>query len=345
MGMFGSLRYLAMMSSNLNGGGTGTGGAPSDWNAKEGEAGHILNRPFYDESSVVEILSSTTIPISETEGMITDPIPTIYGSFSEVTITWNGVDYTCTPTGYSADGMAATVLGNVKMIETGGEESSGEPFIIMVDLPTDMIDSLGAYSIIMALDGSESVTIKMKAVSGYIKTLDPKFFGFDWKPVRGYKPLMSYTLTEAYITLTEDGANSLFNGVTDVIVKINGNEYVCGVTRGEDADLENSTALMIGDSNMITTGVINPACPFFIMISGDIINLTYPNHVDGEADIFSVYDKHKTGYLPLLPMESINHNVLTSDKMGLRVYELKGTDLEDKIHTWNLFGTDGTGEW
>ena len=49
-------KVMAMLKA-LSGGNSGGSGAPSDWNASEGEPGHVLNRTHYEEGSLTDTLT------------------------------------------------------------------------------------------------------------------------------------------------------------------------------------------------------------------------------------------------------------------------------------------------
>lgn len=114
-----------------------SGGVQSDWNANEGEPGHILNRPFYSKISTVEILPETEIPFNEEdEGYLTE-ISTIPAGSSNVTVGWNGTSYVCKVYDFSL--MLPGMVGFGNWYRAIGDDAAiigaplvdtGEPFVI-----------------------------------------------------------------------------------------------------------------------------------------------------------------------------------------------------------------------
>lgn len=65
--------------------------SPSNWNAAEGEPGHVLNRTHWVESGMVEILPETTVALEGGEGMISGNIGLEDGK--TYIVNWNGAEY------------------------------------------------------------------------------------------------------------------------------------------------------------------------------------------------------------------------------------------------------------
>lgn len=114
-------------------GGSGGGGATPDWNAAEGEPGHILNRPFGDmEVYILPKTEVTFAPQEELGGMnaaivefAVIPVPG-----GEYTVEFGGAEYTCTYTDASGDGSTC-VMGNLAALGAG--DDTGEPFAVYVE--------------------------------------------------------------------------------------------------------------------------------------------------------------------------------------------------------------------
>lgn len=141
--------------------GSGGGGAQPDWNAAEGEPGHILNRPFYEHTIT---LFDQTVELQETEeGMLmmsTFPEPLEDKTYK---VTYNGVPYDCTP--FVTDEYTAA-LGNLSAM---GGPDTGEPFIIVIG----GID--GVFQIVLVdLTGATSATVKIEK-PGELRKIDSKF--------------------------------------------------------------------------------------------------------------------------------------------------------------------------
>lgn len=146
-----------------------------DWNASEGEAGHVLNRTHYDgfgEAYIEE--GSTRYTPDENGQMFLNLKSFLYGD-KEYTIGWAGtsstVEYKCTSVAFEVDdgngGVIETVfIGNYGLIMDG--DDTGEPFII-VHSPSE------GMTVCIALDGASYVFI---SIYGYTnKTVElPKRF-------------------------------------------------------------------------------------------------------------------------------------------------------------------------
>lgn len=109
--------------------GGGGGGAQADWNASEGEPGHVLNRTHWSEVEEGEILfSEATVAWDETTeylGVMEVTAPLIIGNTYKVM--FNGEEYLCD--GIDYEGMAV-VIGNMVFL-SAEFESTGEPFAMV----------------------------------------------------------------------------------------------------------------------------------------------------------------------------------------------------------------------
>lgn len=142
----------------------GGGGAPSDWNAAEGEPGHVLNRPFYSEVAVGTVLAETSPAFSEEQSafILTDPITVTTGG--EYTVKWNGTEYTCVCGDVDVDGVICQYLGNASPM---GGDDTGEPFFMLV-LRSELASEMGCTAQILPLDGSTELTI---SITGTVETV------------------------------------------------------------------------------------------------------------------------------------------------------------------------------
>lgn len=146
-------------------GGSG-GGAQPDWNAAEGEPGHILNRPFYETT---ETIFNQTVKLFEEEegGISTALLP--FGKFLEQTkyiVTYNGVKYECDAIDPGVGTPCA--LGNLAAF---GGSDTGEPFLIL----TADVDEDGSPDLQVCDYGANtSATIKIEKI-GEIRKIDNKF--------------------------------------------------------------------------------------------------------------------------------------------------------------------------
>ena len=160
----------------VSGGGSG-GGAQSDWNAKEGEPGHILNRPFYDAIVDTEFAS----------GNYTSAFIQEYGCFGcqvqyhtswypnrpeEFVISFDSVEYRGLRTAY-VEALGATMAGNLAMLNAlmgTSYENTGEPFLAYVG---DM-----SYAIVFTTDTTPTEhSIKVAAPMEGVVPLDQKYIG------------------------------------------------------------------------------------------------------------------------------------------------------------------------
>lgn len=93
--------------------GNSSGGAPSDWNAAEGEPGHVLNRTHWEENSESVLFDGTvTKNTNSSEPKITLASDLISGEKYEVV--YGGVVYELTATD---DGYGSVIIGDFDCIE------------------------------------------------------------------------------------------------------------------------------------------------------------------------------------------------------------------------------------
>lgn len=85
------------------------------------------------------------------------------------TVRWNGVEYVCTATEVTDNGITACVIGNVGAL-TGGI-STGEPFVL-VFFP-ELMDGVGVNGYVF--DGSTTVTLSIRESEGTIHHIPPKY--------------------------------------------------------------------------------------------------------------------------------------------------------------------------
>lgn len=133
--------------------------AVADWNT-------MKNKPFYEETSIVEVLPETTY-VSDPDVNHGEMGGAVIGleAGKPYIVNWNGTEYTCV--GVPIVGSDVVALGNVGVVD-GEVENTGEPFIIADN------HSLGVMQI-LPLDGLTSVTVSIFEVSATVKTIDPKY--------------------------------------------------------------------------------------------------------------------------------------------------------------------------
>lgn len=153
-------QYKETDTLEIGEGGTcgGGDGAPSDWNAQEGEAGYIANKPFGDELGV--IVPETKLVFEDFNGMpaATLDIPRrLLVAGNAYDIVFNGINYSCV----CVDIEGQFGLGNMTMF---GGTGNDEPFVIA---------STGVTTMIVSLEGLSEATI---SVSGLIpRKVKPKY--------------------------------------------------------------------------------------------------------------------------------------------------------------------------
>lgn len=160
---------LAAARAGKGGGGSASKYKQPEWGVEDG----------------AEMLAESVIALEDGQGMISayTKIPTVGNVY---TVNWNGTTYNCTAFEYNG-GVSMIALGNFAAF---GREDTGEPFAILAT-PEDMIEAAGAAGMIMALDGSESVTLSITGEAVY--TIPEKFLE--------YKEPLFVTLLEELSTI------------------------------------------------------------------------------------------------------------------------------------------------
>lgn len=159
------LKMLALAGK----GGSGSG-APSDWNASEGEPGHVLNRTHYEEVGLVELPIECEWDDSNDFYMLMKPLNLEIGK--TYIVNWNGTEYACVATEAESMGIPAVTIGNLGNAGVGAEDN-GMPFLVS-EVPAEVAAAIGFYAIAQPLDSTQ-VTFSIYAKSEVIKTLDPKY--------------------------------------------------------------------------------------------------------------------------------------------------------------------------
>lgn len=149
--------------------------ARSDWNAAEGQPGHILNRTHWaEENGILEVLPECQPEFVPDDAMffVMGEVPIAVGG--EYTVRWNGVDYNCTAQSVDIEGLVVPGLGNLAAVGLG--EETTDPFVI-VATPVELTGGSGAQAI--PLDGTTELTISITTVGEVIHKLDEKFLPMD----------------------------------------------------------------------------------------------------------------------------------------------------------------------
>lgn len=174
---------LANLIQTLQSKAVGGGTVNADWNAAEGEAGHVLNRTHYvtfDEKTVYSEIACTP---ADGKLMIAEQYGYYPADGETCIVTWNGVDYTCTAFVESSSSFNQIAIGNKRDIDGGSD--TGEPFSFIL-FDEVMAALYGAYCIGFANDGSTAVTISVKAKNETVHRLDDRFIhARDWNAANG----------------------------------------------------------------------------------------------------------------------------------------------------------------
>lgn len=105
----------------------GGGASEPDWNAAEGEPGHILNRTHWSEW--VEVVPEQTVPGDEELWGYAVESSLVLVAGETYRVKFDGVVYDCEPWTFTEEGMVAVLLGNKMLL--GIEDDTGEPFVVM----------------------------------------------------------------------------------------------------------------------------------------------------------------------------------------------------------------------
>ena len=160
------------MPGAVSGGSAGGGGsyAPADWNAAEGEEGHILNRthsseyvwgdPILPETTFSWSMAEENIPIFEIAA------PIVPGGAYKVI--WNGKEHIFTAT-ESTDGEYGVAIGNLNMFSSDYEDT-GEDFLVVYQAQLCIVVTRDMYN---GIDGSATICI----ISGteLVNPIDSKY--------------------------------------------------------------------------------------------------------------------------------------------------------------------------
>ena len=192
----------------------GSGGAQSDWNAAEGEPGHVLNRPFYSEYGMKTLLEETTMTATEeTEGMAIIPHVVDITGVPEVEVVYNGTKYVCPVTIDDSEGMVTFEFGDRSLM--GDDiESTGEPFVAMFFDATSA-GVAGVPGVIAALDGSAEFTISIVGNAETAHPIPEKYLPSSVKPF--IVDISNVDLSSSQTLMTQPGdeiSKILFSGGT-----------------------------------------------------------------------------------------------------------------------------------
>lgn len=134
---------------------------------KGGGSASKYKQPEWGAETGAEVLGESAITLDNGQGAIEafTKIPIVGGVYE---VNWNGTVHTCTAIEANSD-VPMICLGN---LAAEGGEDTGEPFLV-VAVPEDMIEAAGMAGLVIALDGSESVTL---SITGETVHVIPKKF-------------------------------------------------------------------------------------------------------------------------------------------------------------------------
>lgn len=140
----------------------GSAGGMADWNADEGDPGHILGRTHWSEWSEQALVQELPLTFEGGVSLQQGTLPFLEGE--SYRIIWDGEEYTCVCSPWVFEGMDALAVGNAAMV---GGSDTGEPFAV------GSIDAMGMWGV-FAADGLPHIL----TVIGRVETvhrLDEKY--------------------------------------------------------------------------------------------------------------------------------------------------------------------------
>ena len=140
-----------------------------DWDAKEGETGHVLNRTHYRE--LEEVFPETVLEV--VDGGVSLETKFNFEEGKTYIVNWNSVEYECQTSIYEEDGIKMLYIGDMLMVNP--------PFAI-ADIPDSQVTESTPLSMIQVGDGSTTLTLSIYC-EGAFKKLDNDFLNLDWLPV------------------------------------------------------------------------------------------------------------------------------------------------------------------
>ena len=218
--------------------------AKPDWNAKEGEAGHVLNRTHWSEGGDKEILTETEAILQE-DGEFYLPNIIEVTAGETYTVKYNGVEYNCNTQEIEENGMTCVVLGNLMII---GGADTGEPFVMLI-LPPEFASEFGVGAYLFPMDGATSATISI-GDSETIHKLDNKYLDLDWLPTKTDVPTTLYD-GDVIFTVSNTSTTTLGIGIEagkTYTVDFDGVTYTCV---GQVHRINNAELYLLGNQTIV----------------------------------------------------------------------------------------------
>lgn len=158
----------------------GSGGA--DWDASEGEPGHVLHRTHYTEVVTGTVLAETAMVFGGDAGFYTsDPVAPVFAG-EQYTVNWNGVEYRCVCKEIDeGGGTMAPAMGNFAAMGAG--DDTGDPFLILV-VPADVQADFTLLA--LSLDDTTELTLSITGKTESVTRLPKKYL----PELRGQKKIV-----------------------------------------------------------------------------------------------------------------------------------------------------------
>lgn len=198
---------------------------------------------------------------------------------NDYVVSWNGTDYTCTAGLTDIEGESVVAMGNAVMF---GNEDTGEPFLIVL-APDSLAQETGVYTMILPLDGSTELTLKVATPVSTQRKLDNRYLNVDWLPTSRKGTCI---LEEVYICDNDKLENSPFGLVSvgaPVDVLHDGVWYTCTVFGDTDNQIIGNMAVIWDESE----GYPDTGEPFCIVLTADY---TVVRYADGGWHLLEMYD-------------------------------------------------------
>ena len=237
-------------------------GSQSDWNAAEGEPGHIRNRPFCSQFTIADVLPETQAMYDAGEGIFAIPDNFPMESGKTYTVNWNGTPYVCTAE--TVEGffpVPVCALGDTNAV-IYGRPSGIAPFC-MASLPDEFAAQFGAGTVIMPLDGTTSLTISVSGEVEKVEKLSGKYLpeGLPRSEFTNGTVLPETTGNDIGGAFLVEGECKLTSG-QEYTVYWNGTPYVC---TAYDFAWNGVHTVALGDENVLNGGEPAGTVPFGIM--------------------------------------------------------------------------------
>lgn len=235
-------------------------------------------------SDYTEVLPETVIAYNEEISGYPIVQPIDISGFSQCTVTYNGVDYTCPVLAEEDEGVMVYILGNFELM--AGTGNSGEPFVLIIYSRKET--ETGIYGGLMSTEGLTSdITLAIGGGKGIVK-LDNKFLDLDWipadyvvdgdelrRPVSVRDNGMISTLTSGELT-----------GRDKVVVYCDNKRYISRIHPASIAGVEEECAVIIGNTGLLFGNKADGGENFvFVVLSEGTIT----GFLDNGTHIVSVY--------------------------------------------------------